>query len=82
MLEELVFPQESLVAELTAEWGCGPVDGVYMPLLFVLAVKGFGAAGDFAGYAAEESLSFVYIIEWKVKRRYLLHARFERVLSE
>jgi hypothetical protein len=57
MLEELVFPQECLVAELTAEWCCGPVDGVYVPLLFVLAVKGFG--------------------EWKVKRRYLLHARFE-----
>jgi hypothetical protein len=52
MLEELVFPQECLVAELTAEWCCGPVDGVYVPLLFVLAVEGFRAARDFAGYAA------------------------------
>jgi hypothetical protein len=54
MLEQLVSPQKSLVAELTAEWCCGPVDGVYMPLLLVLAVKGFGAARDFAGYAAGE----------------------------
>jgi hypothetical protein len=54
MLEELVFSQECLVAELAAEGCCGAVYGVYVPLLFVLAMERFGAAGDFAGYAAGE----------------------------
>ena len=52
MVEEFVFPQECLVAELAAQWCCGAVHSVYVPLLFVLAVECFDAAGEITGYAA------------------------------
>ena len=52
MVEELVFPQERLVAELAAQWCCGAVHSVYVPLFFVLAVECFDAAGEITGYAA------------------------------
>jgi hypothetical protein len=54
VVEELVFPQECLVAELTDERCCGAVHGVYVPLLFVLAVECFEAAGEITGDAAGE----------------------------
>jgi hypothetical protein len=54
VVEELVFPQERLVAELAAQWCCGAVHSVYVPLFFVLAVECFDAAGEITVYAAGE----------------------------
>ena len=78
MVEELVLPQERLVAELTAAGCGGAVHRVDVPLLFVLAVEGFVAAGEITGDAAAECYAlFTYIIKWKVEGRDLLCARFE-----
>ncbi len=52
VVEELVFPQKGLGAGLTAKWCCGTVHSLYVPLLFVLAMKCFEAVGEITGYAA------------------------------
>jgi hypothetical protein len=77
VVEELVFPQECLVAELTAEGCGGAVHRVDVPLLFVLAVEGFEAAGEITGYAAGECYALFTSYKWKVKGRDLPCARFE-----
>lgn len=51
VVKQLVFPQKRLAAGLAAEGCGGPVHRVDVPLLFVLAVEGFVAAGEITGDA-------------------------------
>jgi hypothetical protein len=51
MGEEFVLPPKLAVAEVTAMWRRGAVDGFHVSLLFVFASESRGAVDEIAGYA-------------------------------